>query len=115
MSVFRTRIRAVRFKNGGEVRLLPCGLQKSHDECLTTLKARVNEYAETFAGTMAGFILVVWDHKNASCATPFTSAASLMGVSQLPTFVAERVRRRLNEIDSEAIVDKALGLPPEVS
>ncbi|HET7409685.1 MAG TPA: hypothetical protein VFJ13_05750 [Paracoccaceae bacterium] len=85
------RIRRVRFKAGGEMRVLDRAPAENglHDD----LRRRVGILVESFPD-MAGFAVVVWDDKGwFSRGTGWNNRLSPIGQTLLPSFVAEVLRR----------------------
>ena len=115
MAPFRTRIRAVRFKAGGEIRVLPSACEQNHSKCLKLLTEAVETYRSLYAGEMAGYLLIVWDRKGQSSLSRQTTSSDPIGSALLPTFAAERVRRAQNDKDAEDTVRHVLGLPDDAS
>jgi hypothetical protein len=64
---------------------------------------------------MAGYALVVWDHKGGSSVVYSVTTTSPIGTSVLPTFVAERIRRETAESDALKMVRRVFDLPGEKS
>ncbi len=108
---FRTRIRAVRFKSGGEVRLLPSQRELQHNKIVGILKDSVRSYLELYEGRMAGFALVVWDVDMRSSATLRMTPTSQVNTTQAPAFVGERLRREVSIDDAEEAVRDMFGIP----
>jgi hypothetical protein len=110
---FATRIRAVRFKSGGEVRVLPSGREAKHAELASKIKRYAHRMTEIYAGELAGFIMVAWSVGGESSVGMVNSRFSPMNTSQLPSFLAERVSRAHGEDDAAGIVREMLGIPDE--
>lgn len=110
---FRTRIRAVRFKSGGEVRLLKSDTAQLSDKCAKGLSRAASECLDLYEGEMAGFALVVWCNRGTSTAAVDIQMTSQINSSQVPGFVAERISRYFNAHDAEAEVKRILGIIPD--
>ncbi len=109
------RIRAVRFKNGGEVRLLASSRETNAQKTFQDLTYVVDWYrkANQYGNDLAGYVVFVWDTQGRSNCSLRNAATSPFARDQLPTIVAERVRRRICESDAMDIVNYALGFPKE--
>ncbi len=113
MAPFRTRIRAIRYKSGGEVRLLPSLREAAHARCMAHLSQHVASFGELYDGEMAGYVLIVWNAKGESSVSRQTSPADPIGAALLPTFAAERIRRAQCDKDAEDTVRRIFDLPDE--
>lgn len=86
--VARTRIRAVRFKSGGEVRLLRL---PTREDTIHYAKKRVGQAIDSLPDRIAGFAVVVWGADNGS-----VSLISVNEGSKIPSILApDFVRNRL--------------------
>lgn len=109
---FRTRIRAVRFKSGGEIRLLPSAAEAQHAKVIGDLSDAVELYRDLYAGELSGYALVVWDYKGVSSVAHATSPnGNPIGDHTLAAFVAGRIRASLVDTDAAKTVRKFLDLP----
>lgn len=115
MPAVKLRKRSITFKNGGYIRLLPSTREQEHAKMAKNLRLAVADYIAQFDGQMAGFALIVWGVDSASCASIHNAETSPMNSSQIPSFAADRLRRRLSDSDANGIVRDYLGLPDEAS
>lgn len=112
MAPFRTRIRSVCFKAGGEVRLLKSGRETEQAKFLADLQADMDWVGESY-DCLAGYVLVTWDANGMSMCDCRVGRASPLTTFDLPHFVAERLRRDLSERDARDVTRKMLGIPDE--
>jgi hypothetical protein len=109
---FATRIRAVRFKSGGEVRVLNAGRELHHAKVLQALRDEV-EWVTEKHDCLAGFALVAWGADTKTSTEVVLAKSSPILRYQVPTFVASCIQRELAERDTKGIVNRALGIPDE--
>ena len=101
------------YKNGGYIRKLPSAQERVHAEMASQLRKVTSEYIAD--GRLAGFAVVIWDAKGASMATLSRGDTSRITTSQIPAFVAERLRRTNSTSDAAELINEALGHPDEAS
>jgi len=89
------RLRSVRFKNGGEIRLLPSPREELSWRLATELLDAGAELIETHAGKLAGFAVVVWTADGDAGGHLRNTRFATVPPSALPTFTADVVRRIL--------------------
>lgn len=102
---FRTRIRAVRFKSGGEVRVLPSVREGISADLLAELHDTASDIWSRHGGKVAGFALVAWTADHDVAAHVQNTETSPHPVSVLPAMCADSVRRVLNKVQ----VNRLLG------
>lgn len=86
--VARMRVRAVRFKNGGEVRLLRF---PTAEDDRRFVEAQIKRALDSHPDRVAGFAFVVWGPDNGSVATQ-----SANDLSRIPSImIGEFVKNRL--------------------
>lgn len=107
------RIRAVRFKAGGEVRVMPSAVEAEARKAQATLADAHRTYSTVYAKDLAGYAMVVWDHKGRHSVSYCTALSSPYGRSQLPVFLAETVRLAAAGQDAGDIVKRMLGVPTD--
>ncbi len=105
------RIRAVRFKAGGEVRLLKAPRASTQAAVLADLKEQTDWIVKNY-DCLTGF--VTWDARGYSMADINVSQGSPLTSFQVAEFAAERIRARLAEMDAGRVVRQMLS-PPERS
>ena len=110
MRPFRTRIRAVRFKSGGELRLLPPPGVKTHAECMDHLSNAVETYDQLYADELVGYFLVVWDAKRNSTTSTFTSPGDPFSSAELPNWLAARAQQHITDGRAERYVRRCLDM-----
>lgn len=90
----RVRVRSVRFKNGGELRLLPSAREEEHAEVLDYLADAVPELDRRYPNRVAGFALVAWmTGGTAFVRHYFGYGNSEVNLLTAPAFVSEALRR----------------------
>lgn len=82
------KLRSIRFKNGGEIRLLPI---PASDLEPAYAKERIGRVVDALAGPVAGFAIVAWGPDGKSTALMHTTKASLMPSMMIPEFVRNRL------------------------
>jgi hypothetical protein len=108
MKEFRVKLRSVRFKNGGFIRVIPSAVEKHSAERLGELNDQVRWMNELFRGEFAGFILHGWDYKGLSSTIVSIAPTSPFGGRQLPEIAAEAVRRELSERDAYWLIKRVV-------
>lgn len=102
---FRTRIRSVKFKSGGYVRLLPSMREDisldMHDELLDI----ADQIWERNHGKVAGFALVAWTADHDVAAHVSNGDSSPHAISVLPNMIEKSVERVLTKVQ----VNRLLG------
>lgn len=105
------RIRSVRFKAGGELRILASPRATASSELFAALEAQVQEYAKTLDGRLAGFALVVWGADGTLGATVHNKHTSPYVTTAIPTLAAEEIRAVYSKIQ----INRALGYEDDAS
>lgn len=95
MTSFRTKIGTVRFKSGGELRVLPDRKAEEHNWLLSELTKAVDDCVGARNGDMAGYALVTWGADRGWSASVSFGERSHVKDTQIPTFVLDALRRRL--------------------
>lgn len=104
---FKTRIRTVRFKNGGSIRLLP----PLADPGKESYKRIAPEVVDGFARPIAGYAIIVWDTGAYARVTTKTFQGCPIPRQLIPDYVRGVVMEsNISEIIEEDI--KAFGLIP---
>lgn len=99
------RIRSVRFKNGGEVRLLEAPREIEHRRMTGELRACVERSVEAHQGQLAGFALVCWSADGTAGASVHIAPTSPYVRMAIPALAAEGVRHVITSVQ----IDKANG------
>ena len=110
---FRTRIRAVRPKAGGYIRLLPPPGAETHAECVDHLYDAVATYDQTYANEMVGYFLVVWDARRFSTTSTFTSPRDPFTSAELPRWLADRAQQHITDEKAQRYVRRCLDIPDD--
>lgn len=108
---FPVRIRSVRFKSGGEVRLLPSPRETVDRDLRTRLECEVESLFDDMPGKVAGYALVAWAADGAVGAYVAIEHTSPYVGTAIPHLVREEVRRALNNNQ----IQRALGQDEEGS
>lgn len=93
MSAFRTRIRAVRFKSGGEIRLLPSLREETGRDVAAWLRRETDSALACHGDSLAGAALVVWTADGDCGAAVRNTTASPLAHSAVPSTCAEAIRK----------------------
>lgn len=102
---FRTKIAAVRFKNGGELRLMPNPRESASALVESWLRREIAHHVEVGHGQLAGAVLVTW-HADGSISSGFMHEhTSPYTGSAIPHLVAEGVRK----VQQKIAINRALG------
>ena len=99
----RTRIRTVRFKNGGEIRLLQNPREKLHGELVESLSRDCAAMVREHEGQLAGFALVAWSADGSVGAQVRITAVSPYVQLAIPTIAAEAIRRVIIKCQIETL------------
>ncbi len=105
------RIRSVRFKSGGHVRLLESPRASVSRDLLASMHESVAHYAQGLDGRIAGYALVVWGADGTLGATVRNEHTSPYTAPALPCLAAEEIRAAYNNDQ----INRALGLPNDLS
>jgi hypothetical protein len=105
MKVGTLRLRSVRFKNGGELRLLPT---QTREDDVRFVRERVERVIDTHTGRIAGVALVVWAPDNSSTVTLSVNDSSKIPSIMVPDFVRNRLLAE--RIESWTLDDIAAGV-----
>lgn len=105
------RIRAVHFKNGGEVRLLKSKREANHADVLRSLREAVQWADDHHAAGLVGYALVAWDADGMTSTDCRIANSARVSSFHLPHFAAECIRRDLAERDAGRVVRHMLGIP----
>ena len=103
---FRTRIRAVRFKSGGEVRVLPSAREAVSADLFNELTDIAAQVWERNAGKVAGFALVVWTADHDVAAHVNNGETSPHPVSVLPAMCEGSVRRVITKVQVNRLIGR---------
>lgn len=106
MASFRTRIRAVRFKSGGEVRVLPSRRDAVSTEMWNELQQASKLTWAQHEGNVVGFALVVWTADHDVSASVNNSELSQHPLSMLPSMIASSVQRVLTKVQINRALDR---------
>ena len=106
---FRVRIRAVRFKSGGEVRVLPSVREDISGDLLNELNETAADVWNHHQGKVAGFALIAWTADHDVAAHVQNTATSPHPFSALPAMCADSVRRVLTKVQ----INRQLGRPDD--
>lgn len=107
------RLRSVRYKNGGYVRLLPA----VRENVSAALEAKANEMIQTIwsaewhKGKVAGYALVAWTADGDLASDVQASETSPLAPSVIPAVAADAIRRILTKTQ----INRVLGLPDDAS
>ncbi len=102
---FRTRIRAVRFKSGGELRLLPSPREALSRDVAQWLRKEVEVALENHGDYLAGCAIIVWTCDGDSGAAVRNTMASPLPTTAVPGFCAAAARKVLTQDQ----IDRRLG------
>lgn len=105
MKTSTLRLRAVRFKNGGEIRVLP---QNTREDDIRFVRERVERVIEVHNGRVAGMAVVVWAPDNSSTVTLTVNDSSKIPSIMVPDFVRNRLLAE--RIESWTLEDIARGV-----
>lgn len=105
----RVRIRTVRFKSGGELRLLPSRRETISAEVRQDALAKLNEFW-TRSPPVAGYALVTWNTNGDTSTAMWNSQISPFGNSMIPELAADCVRRH----GVQEAINVALGQEDEI-
>lgn len=97
MNAFRTRVRAVRFKDGRELRVL-----RSPDplpEVESALLRHARDMVDGRMAPLAGFALVCWDAQGFHNRSWRVSKNSFLGDTLMPAYVADVLRKAIGPED----------------
>lgn len=108
---FRTRIRAVRFKRGGEVRLLPSPREALGRDVSGWLRKELEIALECHGGNLVGGAIIVWTCDGDSGAAVRNTTASPFPNTSVPNFCAEAARKVL----TQHLIDRTLGYDDETA
>lgn len=111
MGTFRTRIRAVRFKSGGEVRLLRSKREDISQWLVNELKIEANRITDYHLDKVAGFALVIWTADGDIGSALRNGETSQVPRSVLPSLVADAVRR----LETVTQINNAFGHDDETA
>ena len=89
---FRTRIRAVRFKNGGEVRRLVTERELDAIDVVGRFADSAMDIGQQHQDDMAGFVIVAWSDDGAVTVQQVIGRQSPVLKALVPVFVAESLR-----------------------
>lgn len=92
MTDTRCRITAVRFKNGGEIRLLRSQVGRNHDECMSAIDEARRQSADALGGRVAGYAFMAWSADGSTFADYKVTSTSPYATSAVPKLAAEGVR-----------------------
>lgn len=106
--VARTAIRAVRFKRGGEVRVLRPHVDKDHGASLKAIRAVIDQQGTDFAGY--GF--VAWGADGGSSCTWWQRNGYPIPTPLIPEFVKTRLVLGIGVRWTLEDVNEALGFTP---
>jgi hypothetical protein len=105
MNEFRTRVRAVRFKSGGELRLMPSAREEASRRTADRLRKDVELAIDSCPDELAGFALTVWLADGSIFSSIWLDKTSTLTTPQIPTIVADSVRKVLTGVQ----INRALG------
>lgn len=108
-AIFPVRIRSVRFKAGGEIRLLPSPREKIDRELRARLQEKMDYLFAELPGKVAGYALVLWAADGDVGADVAIAQTSPYVAPAIPHLVAEQTRRVLQGIQ----ILRALGQDDE--
>ena len=105
MNEFRTRVRAVRFKNGCELRVLPSTRELASSRTAQRLRNDVDIAIESCRDDMAGFAITMWLADGSVFSSVWLYETSPLTTPQIPAIVADSIRKVLTGIQ----INRALG------
>jgi hypothetical protein len=105
MNEFRTRVRAVRFKNGGELRMLPSRREIASRRTARRLRNDVDIAIDNCGDDMAGFAMTVWLAGGSVFSSVWVDETSVLTTPQIPAIVADSIRKVLTGVE----INRALG------
>ena len=91
MEQFKTKIRTVRFKSGGELRLMDDPMEKVAQEVLASYQRDGSENLGGHGKKLAGFALVSWTVDNEYGVSTHISRRSPIIGAQVPSFCKDAI------------------------
>ena len=108
---FRTRIRAVRFKRGGEVRLLPSKREATARKVAAWLRNELEVAIDNHGDSLVGAALVIWTADGDCGSAVRNTSASPVAHSAIPGLCSEAIRKVL----TRHLIDRTLGYDDETA
>lgn len=108
MTAARVAIRRVRFKSGGELRLMP----DRRDAGRAKIESLIREALDA-QGEVVGFALVAWDTGTRSVSTSWSGASNPIPSVLMPDFVRNRLLAECIGTWTIDIINEAHGFPPD--
>jgi hypothetical protein len=92
------RIGRIKLRNGAEVRVIPSADEQYSKQAFSALGRALGHVGRLYEDELAGYALVVWNKRRLFNAFRH-DARSTIGSNNMPSFVAEALRRENSEDD----------------
>ncbi len=108
MKTARVRIGRVRFKSGGELRMLPSAAERTAATMFAAIGRAVSRTRELYGQDLAGYVLIPFNASGEHSVFVRTEALRPQN-NDLPRWAEEAIRRATGEDDARRVVRRTLG------